>query len=89
VHYKVNDGSCLKGLQVVAGAELPSYSEVDRITTGASVAVTGTIQESPGQGQRFELKATQVIFAIFNYTECTIMHAFYRRCVYVRMFVRL
>jgi asparaginyl-tRNA synthetase len=57
---QVNDGSCLKGLQVVAGAELPSYSEVDRITTGASVAVTGIIQESPGQGQRFELKATQV-----------------------------
>jgi asparaginyl-tRNA synthetase len=62
----VNDGSCLKGLQVVAGAELPSYSEVDRITTGASVAVTGIIQESPGQGQRFELKATQVCIHAYN-----------------------
>ncbi|KAG5186527.1 Asparaginyl-tRNA synthetase [Tribonema minus] len=57
---EVNDGSSLKGLQVVAGAELPSYGEVDRVSTGASVAVRGVIQESPGQGQRFELKASEI-----------------------------
>jgi aspartyl/asparaginyl-tRNA synthetase len=57
---QLNDGSCLKGLQVVAGADLPSYGEVDRLTTGASVAVRGVVAESPGKGQRFEVKAAEV-----------------------------
>lgn len=47
-------------LQVVVPSDVPSYSEMERLSTGASVAVTGVIVESPGKGQRFEVKATEV-----------------------------
>lgn len=45
---------------MVIPAEVPSYSEVERITTGASVSVTGVVVESPGGGQRLEVKAEEV-----------------------------
>ncbi|CAN0138091.1 unnamed protein product [Ascophyllum nodosum] len=57
---EVNDGSCMKGVQVVIPSEVPTYSAVDRLSTGASVAVEGVIVESPGKGQRFEVKAQEV-----------------------------
>ena len=57
---EVNDGSCLKGLQVVVDAELPSYGELDRVTTGASVSIRGSIAPSPGKNQKYELKAAEV-----------------------------
>lgn len=50
-------------LQVVVPSDVPSYSEVDRLSTGASVAVKGVIVESPGKGQRFEIRAEEVSFA--------------------------
>src|SRR5208283_4342858 len=34
---ELNDGSCLKNLQVIADAALPNYAEIQRLTTGASV----------------------------------------------------
>jgi len=57
---EVNDGSCMKGLQVVAKAEIGSYEEVKKLTTGCAVAVRGTIVESPGKGQKFEVSADAV-----------------------------
>eukprot|EP00752_Nemacystus_decipiens_P002287 g2165.t1 len=57
---EVNDGSCMKGVQVVIPSEVPTYSEVERLSTGASVSVTGVVVESPGKGQRFEIKAQEV-----------------------------
>lgn len=41
-------------------ADVPTYTEVERLSTGASVAVKGIIVESPGKGQRFEVKAEEV-----------------------------
>jgi asparaginyl-tRNA synthetase len=59
---EVNDGSALANLQVVMDASLPEYEIVlKRLGTGASVEVEGTLVESPGKGQKFELKATSVI----------------------------
>lgn len=58
---EINDGSCLANLQVVADADLPGYAEsVVPLGTGASVAVTGEIVESPGGGQKWEMKAANV-----------------------------
>ncbi len=58
---EVNDGSSLKGLQVVADPALPDYAAlVKQLDTGAAVEVSGTLVESPAQGQRVELKAAQV-----------------------------
>lgn len=57
---EVNDGSSLQGLQVVAEAEIPSYAEVEKFSTGAAVEVVGTVVESQGKGQKYELKAQTV-----------------------------
>src|SRR5678815_407660 len=56
----LNDGSTNNNLQVVL--ELGRFDDefLKRITTSASLKVTGTIVESQGKGQRLELKATLV-----------------------------
>lgn len=57
----VHDGSCFDTVQAVVPNELNNYSsEVVKLTTGCSVAITGTVAESAGQGQAFELQATAV-----------------------------
>jgi len=56
----LNDGSCMASLQVVAGPELPNYEAVIRVGTGAALAVTGQLVESPAAGQRLELQAHTV-----------------------------
>ena len=57
----VHDGSCFDAIQAVAPSELDNYSsEVQKLTTGCAVAVTGTVAASAGQGQDFELQATKV-----------------------------
>jgi len=42
--------------QVVANADMATYDAVDRLGTGAAVAVRGTLVESQGAGQKFEVK---------------------------------
>lgn len=55
---EVNDGSSMAGLQVVINQDVPDYEEtLKRLSTGASVEVTGVLVPSPGKGQRIELKA--------------------------------
>ncbi|QIQ22261.1 asparagine--tRNA ligase [Zophobihabitans entericus] len=57
----VYDGSCFSPIQAVIESNLPNYQQdVLRLTTGCSVRVTGKIVESQGQGQQFELQASQV-----------------------------
>ncbi|MEZ6061139.1 MAG: asparagine--tRNA ligase [Planctomycetaceae bacterium] len=56
---ELNDGSCMGNLQIVVDASVPGYEDtIRRVTTGASIAVDGTVKESPGKGQRIELHAT-------------------------------
>jgi len=53
---ELNDGSCLSSLQLVVPGDLDGWAdEVGRVTTGASLRVSGTLKESPGHGQRVEL----------------------------------
>lgn len=57
----VYDGSCFNPVQAVIENNLPNYNdEVLHLTTGCSVEVTGKVVASPGQGQSFEIHATQV-----------------------------
>jgi len=57
----VHDGSCFDGIQVVADQSLENYqSEILKLFTGCSVIVRGTLTESGGKGQKFEIKADQV-----------------------------
>jgi asparaginyl-tRNA synthetase len=58
---EVSDGSCFAGLQVVAGPDLPNFEDqVRQIGTGFAIEASGTLADSPGKGQRFELQATRV-----------------------------
>ncbi|MEA3427921.1 MAG: asparagine--tRNA ligase [Thermodesulfobacteriota bacterium] len=54
---EVNDGSCLKNMQIIADSSLINYEEIKKITTGSAVAVTGSLMQSPGKRQKWELKA--------------------------------
>jgi len=64
----VSDGSCFDPLQVVApgpGSDsdnaLANYeSEVLKLTTGCSVIVTGSLVESQGKGQAYEIQASDI-----------------------------
>jgi asparaginyl-tRNA synthetase len=57
----VYDGSCFNPLQAVVNNSLPNYeSDVLRLTTGCSLEVTGKVVASPGEGQSFEIQATEV-----------------------------
>lgn len=58
---EVNDGSSMAGLQVVINQDVSDYeASLKRISTGASVEVSGVLVPSPGKGQRIELKAESV-----------------------------
>ena len=57
----INDGSCFDSIQAVAPGELSNYSsEVLHIPTGASVIITGTLVQSQGKGQAYEIQASEV-----------------------------
>lgn len=57
----LHDGSCFDAIQVVADGELTNYEdEVLKITSGCSVIARGELVESPGKGQKFEIKAREI-----------------------------
>jgi asparaginyl-tRNA synthetase len=57
---ELNDGSCLGNLQIIADAGIPGYEDIPRMSTGASVRVTGRLVESPAAGQSWELHAARI-----------------------------
>ena len=57
----VSDGSCFAPIQVVAPQALPNYAdEVQRLSSGCSVIARGTLAESQGKGQSFEIQAESI-----------------------------
>jgi len=54
---EINDGSCLKNIQVIADSALGNYDEVIKLTTGSAAAVKGKLIESQGAGQQWEIQA--------------------------------
>jgi len=58
---ELNDGSCLKNLQVIADNKLPNYQdEILKLQTGCSLRVTGMVVPSQGKGQKVELQAEEI-----------------------------
>jgi asparaginyl-tRNA synthetase len=57
---ELNDGSCLRNLQIIARNSLANYVEVQRLTTGASIIVRGELVASQGKGQSWEVVADKV-----------------------------
>src|SRR6516164_370863 len=57
---ELNDGSSLRSLQIIARNTLFNYTDVQRLTTGASIAVSGALVASQGKGQKWELVADNI-----------------------------
>jgi asparaginyl-tRNA synthetase len=57
---ELNDGSCLRNLQIIARNTLPNYAAVQHLITGASIAVRGKLVASQGKGQSWEVVADEI-----------------------------
>ena len=57
---ELNDGSCLANLQIIVEPDTEGFAELERVATGTALAVEGELVESPGKGQRWELKARRM-----------------------------
>jgi asparaginyl-tRNA synthetase len=57
---ELNDGSCLRNLQIIAKNALPNYAAVQRLSTGASIRASGSLVASQGKGQKWELVADKI-----------------------------
>lgn len=55
-----SDGTCQKHLQLVYNNELDNFEDIQKIHIGAAITVVGTIIESEGAGQDYELKITSL-----------------------------
>ena len=54
---EINDGSCLKNIQVIADTSLINYKQIKTLSTGSAVLVTGKLVKSPGGKQNWEIQA--------------------------------
>ena len=57
---ELNDGSCLANMQCIIDAGSAAYAALDPVNTGAAVRIEGELVESPGKGQRWEIRATSL-----------------------------
>ncbi len=58
---ELNDGSFFRNLQIVFSADLENFSEIEKVSLGSSLEISGTLLESPATGQSFELKADKIV----------------------------
>ena len=56
----LNDGSCVANIQIVVDLQKIAEEQLKSVTTGACIAVTGTLVESLGAGQGVEVQATSI-----------------------------
>ena len=54
---ELNDGSCLGNIQCIVDEGTAAWDKLEGVNTGACVAVTGELVESPGKGQKWEVRA--------------------------------
>ena len=57
---EVNDGSCLKNIQIIVDASNLAYEILGEVNTGAAVEVTGALVPSPGKAQKWEVRANDI-----------------------------
>ena len=53
---ELNDGSCLTNMQCIVDEGVPAWAALEGVNTGASLRVRGDLVESPGKGQKWELR---------------------------------
>jgi asparaginyl-tRNA synthetase len=57
----LHDGSCFSPIQIVAKNDLDNYADiVQHLTAGCAIKVVGTLVESQGKGQSYEVQAENV-----------------------------
>jgi len=56
----LNDGSTINNIQCVVDFENTSETTLKRITTGAAIAIKGTLTESLGKGQNVEIQVSEI-----------------------------
>ncbi len=58
---EINDGSCLRNIQVIADHSIPNYSSIEKkMTTGSCISVYGKLVASQGKGQNKEVQAIAI-----------------------------
>ena len=57
---ELNDGSCLGNIQCIVDEGTPAWNNLEGINTGACVAISGELVESPGKGQKWEIRAREM-----------------------------
>ena len=58
----LHDGSCFDAIQIIADDKLTNYQEeVLKLTAGCCIEVHGTLVESQGKNQSYEVQASEVI----------------------------
>ncbi len=67
---ELNDGSCLKNIQIIADNSLPNYAkDIQQLFPGASIRVTGMLVASQGKGQAVEIQAKEI--HVFGHSDPT------------------
>lgn len=56
-----NDGTCFNNIQVVYTNDLTNFENISELRIGSAIKVIGTLIESEGSGQTYEIKASDVI----------------------------
>lgn len=57
---ELNDGSFFKSIQIVFESNLNNYKDLTKLGTGSAIKVQGTVVESQGEKQPFEIKAEMI-----------------------------
>ncbi|WP_319466520.1 asparagine--tRNA ligase [uncultured Pseudodesulfovibrio sp.] len=57
---ELNDGSCLMNIQTVIDHTPEIVDVLEKVGTGASVAIEGALIESPGKGQKWEIRGKSI-----------------------------
>lgn len=57
---ELNDGTFLKGIQVVFDTNLSNFEDVAKLSIASSICVVGKLVKSQGAGQSFEVAATKI-----------------------------
>lgn len=57
---EINDGSCLANIQCIIDEGTQAWELLEGVNTGASIKIDGALIQSPGKGQRWEIRAKEM-----------------------------
>lgn len=57
---EINDGSCLANMQIIVDEGTDAHESLADANTGAALEIGGDLVESPGKGQKWELRAKTI-----------------------------